>query len=59
SYGLELLATVYWTIVKEAQSDFKDVQEYIYQWNDRKKQFTSKQIKLAQEHLNELGWLPF
>lgn len=59
SYGLELLATVYWTIVKEDQSDFKDVQEYIYQWNDRKKQFTSKQIKLAQEHLNELGWLPF
>ncbi|MCK9223520.1 MAG: macro domain-containing protein [Candidatus Muirbacterium halophilum] len=56
-FGLELLSTVHWTVKKESYRDVDDVIEYIYNWNEHKKQFNERQIKLAYDVLKNKGWL--
>lgn len=56
-FGLELLATVHWTIRHEALNSPDSIAEYIYAWNDRKRQFTPRQITLAIETLQRKGWI--
>ena len=46
-FGMELLASVHWVISKERASSEDEVVKAIYDWNDRKKQFSEEQIKLA------------
>lgn len=57
-FGLELLATVHWLVSKEADSvkTMDDLVARTYAWNERKKQFTPRQIKLAVEVLAGKGW---
>lgn len=55
--GLELLATVDWVIIHEIGSDcVADVISATYAWNERKRQFTARQIELARDRLRERGW---
>jgi len=58
SFGLELLSTVHWVIQKDNARNLKDVMQYIYGWNERKKQFSERQIKLAITVLTNKGWIP-
>jgi len=56
-FGLELLATVHWVVAKEGARELKDITERVQAWNQRKRQFTPAQIKLAAERLREQGWM--
>lgn len=57
-FGLELLATVHW-IAKHGDpvANVDDVVAQTYAWNDRKRQFTSRQIGLAVDVLVTKGWI--
>jgi O-acetyl-ADP-ribose deacetylase (regulator of RNase III) len=55
-YGLELLATVHWVMSREgAQHD--SVVRHVYAWNHRKRQFTPRQLAIAEERLKSQNWL--
>jgi O-acetyl-ADP-ribose deacetylase (regulator of RNase III) len=56
-FGLELLATVHWVVTREQASTLDDVISSIYTWNERKKRFSRRQIRLAFEVLQRQGWL--
>ena len=56
--GLELLATVHWVVRQEAVTSVEEAIEKTYAWNDRKRRFTPRQIKLAFNRLAECGWGP-
>lgn len=56
-FGLELLATVHWVLKNEPIRDLDEVVERVYAWNDRKRQFTPRQIGIAQSVLAEKGWI--
>lgn len=57
-YGLELLATVHWVASEPgASNEPHDVVQHIHAWNDRKRQFTPRQIAIALETLQHKGWL--
>jgi len=55
-FGLELLSTVHWVINKEPVKSVEDVVNTTYAWSPRKKQFTSRQIRLALDVLKRKGW---
>ena len=56
-FGLELLATVHWVAAGKAKArDLDEVSEQTYAWNDRKKQFSRRQIELAFGVLSRKGW---
>lgn len=55
-FGLELLSTVHWVVVHENAVSKKAAVDAIYNWNDRKRMFTERQIGLAFDVLNEKGW---
>lgn len=57
AYGLELLATVHWVSNKEGVRNTKNIVESVHQWNQRKKSFTSRQIEIAYDRLQNLGWI--
>jgi hypothetical protein len=57
-FGLELLATVHWVAHHEAQGlSSADVVERTYAWNERKRQFTPRQIGIALNVLTQQGWM--
>ncbi len=58
-FGLELLATVHWVVTHEQGQGAtrEDVIARVYDWNDRKRQFSPDQIGLALDHLKTLGWI--
>jgi hypothetical protein len=56
-FGMELLATVHWVATKENATTKEQVISQVHQWNERKKQFTPRQIELAYNVLSEKGWL--
>ncbi len=56
-FGLELLATVHWIIKQEGVSSMEDIVEQIYAWNERKRQFTRRQIALAVDVLSQKRWV--
>jgi hypothetical protein len=55
--GLELLSTVHWAAVEQPELIDEQLVEYIYAWNDRKRQFSKRQILLAKDVLRSKGWL--
>lgn len=58
-FGLELLATVHWVAAHTgAGGAVEDVVRETHAWNDRKKQFTPRQIGIALNVLDAKGWLP-
>lgn len=56
-FGLELLSTVHWIANKELVQSPNDVVAQVYAWNDRKKQFTPRQIELAVDVLTRKRWI--
>ena len=56
-FGLELLTTVHWVVSREQARTFDDVVARTYGWNDRRKQFSRRQIKLAFDVLSDKGWV--
>jgi hypothetical protein len=56
-FGLELLATVHWIATREGGRTFEEVLPKVYAWNDRKKRFSSRQVRIAFETLQSKGWL--
>lgn len=57
SFGLELLATVHWLIVKENIKTLDQIIAHTHSWNDHKKQFTPRQIEIAVNRLLNKGWV--
>jgi O-acetyl-ADP-ribose deacetylase (regulator of RNase III) len=57
AFGLELLATVHWVATREKPSSDEDLIARTYEWNERKRRFSRKQILLAQQVLAERAWL--
>ena len=55
SFGLELLSTVHWVISQEAAETLEDVVMRTYAWNDRKQQFSRRQIELVIDVLSRKG----
>ena len=55
-FGLELLSTVYWVLKHEKPESVDEVVERTYDWNERKHQFTPRQIGLAVDVLADRGW---
>ena len=55
-FGLELLATVHWLRKYESAISSEDTVQATHAWNDRKRQFTPRQIELALDILNRQHW---
>ena len=56
-FGLELLTTVHWVAKEHPYATEKEIIAYTYDWNERKQQFSRRQICLALRVLAEQGWL--
>lgn len=56
-FGLELLSTVHWIASKERARCADDVVGRTYAWNDRKRQFSRRQIVLAVDVLSRKSWI--
>jgi O-acetyl-ADP-ribose deacetylase (regulator of RNase III) len=55
--GLELLSTVHWVMQEQSAASVDEVVERTYAWNDRKRQFTPRQIAIAADVLATKGWV--
>lgn len=58
-FGLELLSTVHWVMIQDGVQSLEDVIQHTYSWNDRKRQFTPRQIAIAVDVLSKKGWVAF
>ena len=56
-FGLELLSTVHWVVAREQARASDDVIARTYAWNERKRQFSRRQIGIAFDVLSEKGWI--
>jgi len=56
-FGLELLATVHWVASEEQAQTVDDVIAQTYAWDERKKQFSRRQITLAVDALSRENWI--
>ncbi|TVR55951.1 MAG: Appr-1-p processing protein [Spirochaetaceae bacterium] len=56
-FGLELLATVHWVMTRQGAVHHDEVVARTYAWNDRKRQFTPRQIGIAVDRLTSKGWV--
>ena len=56
-FGLELLSTVHWVVDKQQARTIDNIEKHLYDWGERKKQFTRRQIELAFNVLSSKGWL--
>ena len=55
-FGMELLAKVHWLLHEEDVTDIDQVVERFHAWNFHKRQFTTRQIRLAFRRIVECGW---
>jgi len=55
-FGLELLSTVHWVMKHESVTTLERTIERTYAWNERKRQFTPRQIGIAINVLSTQGW---
>jgi O-acetyl-ADP-ribose deacetylase (regulator of RNase III) len=56
-FGLELLATVHWIIAREPIRSMTNIVSRTYEWNQRKRQFSERQIALATDVLRQKSWI--
>jgi O-acetyl-ADP-ribose deacetylase (regulator of RNase III) len=57
-FGLELLSTVHWVAAREGATTSAEAEERAYAWSERKRRFSSEQLRLAWNVLRQKGWLP-
>lgn len=55
-FGLELLSTVHWVASREGAESLADILEMTYAWNERKRRFSERQIKVALHVLSQKEW---
>ncbi|MCS5694142.1 macro domain-containing protein [Cyanobium sp. FGCU-6] len=56
-FGLELLATVHWLQARENPQTIMDLVRLTHAWSARKRQFSQRQIQLANTVLAKGGWV--
>ncbi len=57
-YGLELLATTHWAVIREGANGLEEAVTTVRGWSARKERlFTPEHIGVAWERLSETGWL--
>lgn len=56
-FGLELLSTVHWVMEHENTDELDDIVKRTYAWEDRKRQFSPRQIGIAVDTLTRKGWV--
>ena len=56
AFGLELLSTVHWVLAQDSPASRENLILQTYGWNERKKQFSPRQIGLAADVLTAKGW---
>jgi O-acetyl-ADP-ribose deacetylase (regulator of RNase III) len=56
-FGMELLSTVHWVGVHEGADTPSDAVAKTYAWNDRKRMFQERHIRIAWDVLQRHGWL--
>lgn len=56
-FGLELLSTVHWVARRQPVSSTDDVVRHVHAWNERKQQFSPRQIGIAIDVLTQKHWL--
>jgi hypothetical protein len=56
-FGLELLATVHWTLAHEHPVSEEELVARTHAWAERKRQFSPHQIRLAAKVLKEKVWV--
>jgi O-acetyl-ADP-ribose deacetylase (regulator of RNase III) len=56
-FGLELLSTVHWLVSHESAHTAEEVVSKTYEWNERKKRFSPRQIRVALDALASEGWI--
>lgn len=56
-FGLELLSTVHWVMKHNNTTDIQQIIANIYDWNEGKKQFSTKQIQIARDILIKQDWI--
>ena len=56
-YGMELLATVHYAATRLGATTPDEAIGLVHGWDERKRQFTPTQIRLAWKVLTEQGWL--
>jgi O-acetyl-ADP-ribose deacetylase (regulator of RNase III) len=56
-FGMELLSTVHWVATRDRAQTGEDVVARVYDWNERKRQFSQRQILLARDMLERKGWI--
>lgn len=54
-FGMELLSTVHWVANEQNPQTLDHLVAHTYAWNERKRQFSRRQIKLAFDVLSEKG----
>lgn len=57
SFGMELLATVHWVATRQGVSSPADAIAKTHAWNDRKRMFEERHIRIAWDVLEKKGWL--
>ena len=57
TYGLELLSTVHWVVTKDKALTEDDAIEKVHAWNNRKKMFESRHIRVAFKRLRNEKWI--
>ncbi|HSN97014.1 MAG TPA: macro domain-containing protein [Candidatus Nanopelagicales bacterium] len=57
-FGMELLATVHWVATREGASEPAEAVLAVHRWNDRKRMFSERQIRLAWDVLASKQWIP-
>ncbi|MDX7999759.1 macro domain-containing protein [Xenorhabdus sp. Reich] len=58
-FGLELLSTVHWLNKYEQVRGSEEIVRATHNWNERKQQFTTRQIDVAVKTLERKHWLTF
>lgn len=56
-FGMELLTTVHWVATRESAAEPTGAIEAVHRWNERKRAFSERQIRLAWDVLSNKGWL--
>ena len=56
-FGMELLSTVHWVANREGATTADQAVSKTYSWNERKRMFQEKHIRLAWDILERKGWL--
>ena len=59
AFGLELLATVHWVLAHDRPASQEALVQQTYAWNNRKRRFSPRQIRLAADILIGKGWVDF